>query len=86
VLGDVFGAGYIAQNADFYVLLNIVGVILPCLFIVHSRNKPRKVIIPDKSCCWLSLDLEALDRETRQHFRQAPEGVFRVESKIIYLK
>jgi len=53
---------YIAENPAFFVLLNLLRVILPCLFTVHSRNKLRKVIIPDKSCCWL---------ETQQHFRQA---------------
>jgi len=53
---------YIAENRDFFVLLNLLRVILPCLFTVHSRNKLREVIIPDKSCCWL---------KTRQHFRQA---------------
>jgi hypothetical protein len=53
---------YIAENPDFFVLLNLLRVILPWLFTVHSRSKMRKVIIPDKSCCWL---------ETRQHFRQA---------------
>jgi hypothetical protein len=53
---------YIVENPAFLVLLNLLRVILPCLFTVHSRNGLRKVIIPDKSCCWL---------ETRQHFRQA---------------
>jgi hypothetical protein len=53
---------YLAENPDFFALLNLLCSNLPSLFAMHSRNKLRKVIIPDKTCCWL---------ETRQHFRQA---------------
>jgi len=53
---------YIAENPDFFGLLDLLCGILLCLFTVHSRNKPRKVVIRDKSCCWL---------EPRQYFREA---------------
>ena len=53
---------YMAENPDFFALLDLVCGILPCLFTEHRRNKLRKVIIRDKSRCWL---------EHGQYFRQA---------------
>ena len=53
---------YMAENPDFFGLLDLLCGILPCLFTDHSRNKLREVIIRDKSCCWL---------EPQQYFRQA---------------
>ncbi len=51
---------YMAENPDFFGLLDLLCGILPCLFTDHSRNKLREVIIRDKSCCWL---------EPQQYFR-----------------
>ena len=53
---------YIAENPDFFGLLDSLCGIFSCLFTGHSRNKLRKVIIRDKGCCWLA---------PRQYFRQA---------------
>ena len=53
---------YIAENPDIFVLLDSLCGILPFLFTWHGRNKLRKVIIRDKSCCWLA---------PRQYFREA---------------
>ena len=53
---------YIAENPDFFGLLDSLCGILPCLFTVHCRNKLREVIIRDKSHCWL---------EPQLYFRQA---------------
>jgi len=53
---------YMAENPDLFGLLDLLCGILPCLFSGHSQNKLRKVIIRDKSCCWL---------EPRQYFREA---------------
>ena len=53
---------YLAENPDFFALLNLLCSNLPSLFAMHSRNKLREVIIRDKSCCWL---------EPRQYFREA---------------
>jgi len=53
---------YMAENPDFFALLKLLCSILPCVSAMHSRNKLRKVIIRDKSCCWL---------EPRQYFREA---------------
>jgi hypothetical protein len=53
---------YIAENPDFFGLLDSLCGILPCLFTVHCRNKLQEVIIRDKNHCWL---------EPQQYFRQA---------------
>ena len=53
---------YIAENPDFFGLLDSLCGILLCLFTVNSRNKLRKMIIRDKSCCLL---------EPRQYYSQA---------------
>jgi len=53
---------YIAENPDFFGLLDSLCGILPCLFTGYSRNEHGKVIIRGKSCRWL---------EPRQYFRQA---------------
>jgi hypothetical protein len=53
---------YMTENPDFFALSNLLCSILPTLLAMHCRNRPRKVIIRDKSCCWLA---------PRQYFREA---------------
>ncbi len=53
---------YIIENPGFFVLSNLLCLILPCIFAMNSRNGLRKIIIRDKSRCWL---------EPRQYFREA---------------
>jgi transposase len=53
---------YMAENPDFFALSNLLCGILPCFFARNSENELRKIIIRDKSCCWL---------EPQQYFRQA---------------
>jgi len=53
---------YMAENPEFFALLNSLCSILPCFFARNSRNELRKIIIRDKSRCWL---------EPQQYFRQA---------------
>jgi hypothetical protein len=53
---------YIAENPDSFALSNLLYGILPCFFAKNRRNELRKIIIQDKSPCWL---------KPRQYFRQA---------------
>jgi len=53
---------YMAENPDFFALSHLLCGILPCFFAKNSRNELRKIIIRDKSRCWL---------EPQQYFRQA---------------
>ena len=53
---------YIAEYPDVFALSNLLCGILPCLFTKNSRNELRKIIIRDKSRCWLA---------PQQYFRQA---------------
>jgi len=53
---------YMTENPDFFALSNLLCRILPCFFAKNSRNGLRKIIIRDKSHCWL---------EPQQYFRQA---------------
>jgi transcription elongation factor Elf1 len=53
---------YMTENPDFFALSNLLCSILPTLLAMDCRNRPRKVIIRDKSCCWLA---------PRQYFREA---------------
>lgn len=53
---------YMTENPDFFALSNLLCRILPCFFAKNSRNGLRKIIIRDKSPCWL---------EPQQYFRQA---------------
>jgi len=52
---------YMAENPDFFLFSNLLCGILPCFFARNSRNEFRKIIIRDKSRCWLP----------QQYFRQA---------------
>ncbi len=53
---------YMTENPDFFALSNLLCGILPCFFARNSRNGLRRIIIRDKSHCWL---------EPQQYFRQA---------------
>ncbi|MCJ7482061.1 MAG: transposase [Thermodesulfovibrionales bacterium] len=53
---------YMIENPDFFALSNLLCLILPCLFTRNSRNGLPKIIIRDKSPCWL---------EPQQYFRRA---------------
>jgi len=53
---------YMAENPEFFALSNLLCGILPCFLAKNSRNELRKIIIRDKSRCWL---------EPQQYFRQA---------------
>jgi len=53
---------YMTENPDFFALSNLLCRILPCFFARNSRKGLRKIIIRDKSYCWL---------EPQQYFRQA---------------
>ena len=53
---------YMAENPAFFALSNLLCRILPCFFAMNSRKGLRKIIIRDKSHCWL---------EPQQYFRQA---------------
>ena len=52
---------YMIENPDFFALSNLLCLFLPCLFTMNSRNGLRKIIIRDKSHCWL---------EPQQYFRR----------------
>ena len=53
---------YMIENPAFFALSNLLCLILPCLFTRNSRNGLRKIIIRDKSPCWL---------EPQQYFKRA---------------
>ena len=53
---------YMAENPDFFALLNLLCGILPCLFTSSSRNELRKTNIRDKNYRW---------PEPQQYLRQA---------------
>ena len=53
---------YIAENPDFFALSNLLFCILPNFFARNSQNGLQKIIIRDKSRCWL---------EPQQYFKQA---------------
>lgn len=53
---------YMSENPGLFVLLSLIRVVLISLFVEHSRNQHREVIIRVKSCCWSELG---------QHFGQA---------------
>ena len=53
---------YMIENPDFFALSNLLCLILPCLFTMNSRNGLPKIIIRDKSPCWL---------EPQQYFKRA---------------
>ncbi len=44
---------YIAENPDFFALLNLLRGILSSMFAIHSEKVHRKVIIRGKICCLL---------------------------------
>jgi hypothetical protein len=44
---------HMAENPDFFGLSDLLCNILPCVFAGNSPNELRKIIIRDKSCCWL---------------------------------
>jgi hypothetical protein len=53
---------YMAENPDFFALLNSLCGILPCLSAGNSRNELREMVIRDKSRRWL---------DPQQYLRQA---------------
>lgn len=53
---------YIIENPDLFALSNLLCLIFPCFFAMNSRNGLWKIIIRDKSHCWL---------EPQQYFKRA---------------
>jgi len=43
---------YMSENPDLFALLSSIRVLLLGLFVEHSRNERREVIIRGRSCCW----------------------------------
>jgi hypothetical protein len=43
---------YMSENPSLFALLNSIRVILLGLFVKHSRDESREVIIRGRSCCW----------------------------------